>query len=60
MRHLVCGNVIRFLIIFKDSHVWLQITLRNQMLGEFEFPLNPISVGIWVPFKISRYPDSQT
>ena len=38
MWHLVWGNVLRFLGMFKDSYVWLQITLRNQMSEESEFP----------------------
>ena len=29
MCHLVLGNVLGFLEIFKDSYVWLQITLGN-------------------------------
>ena len=29
MWRLVRGNVLRFPIMFKDSHVWLQITLGN-------------------------------
>ena len=32
--------------MFKDFHVWLQITVENQMLGESGFLLNPTSVGI--------------
>ena len=36
---LVQGNVLGFPGMFKDSHVWLQITQGNQMPGEFEFPL---------------------
>ena len=39
MWRLIRGNVLEFLRMFKDSHVWLQITLRNQMLGESKFPL---------------------
>ena len=39
MWRLVRGNVLGFPEIFKDSHVWLQITLGNQMLEEFGFPL---------------------
>ena len=36
------GNILGFLGMFKDSHVWLQITPGNQMLGESGFPpLNP-------------------
>ena len=33
------GNVLEFPGMFKESHVWLQITLENQMPGEFGFPL---------------------
>jgi len=29
-RRLVGGNVLGFLEMLKDSHVWLQITLENQ------------------------------
>ena len=29
MWRLVRGNVLGFLRIFKDSHIWLQITLGN-------------------------------
>ena len=39
MWHLVQGNVLGFSGMFKDSHVWLQITLGNQMSVEFGFPL---------------------
>ena len=38
MWHLVQGNVLRFLGIFKDSYVWLQITPRNQIPRESGFP----------------------
>ena len=38
MWRLVWGNVLGFLGIFKDSHVWLQITPVNQMRGESGFP----------------------
>ena len=41
MWRLVRGNVLAFLRIFKDSHIWLQITLGNQMSGEYGFPFNP-------------------
>ena len=58
MWRLVRGNVLRFPIMFKDSHVWLQITLENQMSGESGFPLKPLSVGMWIPFKTGGYPDS--
>ena len=46
--------------MFKDSHVWLQITLRNQIPKEFGFPFKPPSVGMWILFKIGEYSDSQT
>ena len=36
---LVWGNVLGFSRMFTDSHVWLQITLGNQMPGESEFSL---------------------
>ena len=39
MWHLVWGNILGFLEMFKDSHVWLQITLGNQMPREFGFLL---------------------
>ena len=39
MWHLVQSNVLEFSGIFKDSYIWLQIILRNQMLGESGFPL---------------------
>ena len=38
MRCLVRGNILGFLGMFKDSHVWLQIMPGNQMLEEFGFP----------------------
>ena len=38
MWRLVRGNVLGFLGMFKDSHVWLQIMPGNQMPGEFGFP----------------------
>ena len=38
MRRLVRGNVLGFLGMFKDSHVWLQITLGNQIPEESGFP----------------------
>ena len=37
MWRLVRGNVLEFLGMFKDSHVWLQITPGNQMPRESEF-----------------------
>ena len=44
MWRLVRGNVLRFLGMFKDSYVWLQITLGNQMSGESGFTLEtPLS-----------------
>ena len=58
MRRLVQGNILGFLGIFKDSHVWLQITLRNQMPEVSGFPLYPLLVGMWIPFIIGMYPDS--
>ena len=39
MWRLVRGNVLEFSRMFKDSYVWLQITLGNQMSGESGFPL---------------------
>ena len=39
MWRLVRGNVLRFPGMFRDSYVWLQITLGNQMPGESEFLL---------------------
>ena len=36
--HLVQDNVLGFLRMFKDSHVWLQITPGNQMSGKSRFP----------------------
>ena len=39
MWRLVWGNVLEFSEMFKDSYVWLQITLGNQMPEEFGFPL---------------------
>ena len=42
MWRLVRGNILGFLGMFKDSHVWLQITPENQMPRESGFsPLNP-------------------
>ena len=44
MWRLVRGNALEFLGMFKNSHVWLQITLGNQMSGESRFPLQtPLS-----------------
>ena len=40
--HLVHGNILEFSKMFKDSHIWLQITLGNQILGKSRFPLLPI------------------
>ena len=56
MWHLVRGNVLGFLRMFKDSYIWLQITLGNQMSGESEFP---ISTRMWIPIKTCGYLDSQ-
>ena len=56
---LVWGNVLRFPKMFKNSHVWLQIALGNQMPGIFRFPLNPLLIGLWIFFKTSGYLDSQ-
>ena len=39
MWRLVRGNVLGFSRMFKDSHVWLQITLGNQMPGKSRFLL---------------------
>ena len=32
MWHLVWSNVLGFLRMFKDSHIWFQISPENQML----------------------------
>ena len=45
--------------MFKNSHVWLQITPENQMTRESGFPFKPHSVEMWIPFKTGGYPDSQ-
>ena len=39
MWRLTRGNVLGFSGMFKDSNVWLQIMLGNQMLRESGFPL---------------------
>ena len=39
MWRLIQGNVLGFLGMFKVSHIWLQITLGDQMPGEFGYPL---------------------
>ena len=52
MWHLVQGNVLEFPRMFKNFHVWLQITSNNQMLGESRFPFKPILVEMWIFFKI--------
>ena len=39
MWRLVRGNILGFLGMFKDSYIWLQITLGNQMPGESRFLL---------------------
>ena len=46
MWHLVQGNVLRFLGMLKDSPVWFQIILGNQMSRVSRFPLNPYFVGM--------------
>ena len=46
MWRLVRGNILEFLGMLKDSHVWLQITLGNQIPAESRFPLKPLSVGM--------------
>ena len=56
---LVWDNILGFSGMFKDSHVWLQITLENQMLENLDSLFNPLSVGIWIPFKTSEYLDFQ-
>ena len=38
MWRLVRDNILGFLGMFKDSHVWLQITSENLMPGESGFP----------------------
>ena len=60
MWRLVQGNVLGFLGMFKDSHVWLQITLENQMLGNLDSSFKSLSIEIWIPFKTGGYLDSQT
>ena len=39
MWRLVRGNILEFPGMFKDSYVWLQITLGNLMPRESGFPL---------------------
>ena len=57
-RRLVRGTVLGFLGMLKDSHVWLQITLKNQMSGVSGFPFNLLLIGMWFLFKIGGYQDS--
>ena len=38
MWRLVWSNILGFLVIFKNFHIWLQITLGNQMPGKTKFP----------------------
>ena len=59
MWRLVWDNILGFLGMFKDSHVWLQITLENQVLGNLDSLFNLLSVGMWIPFKIGEYLDFQ-
>ena len=52
-------NVLGFLEMFGDSHIWLQITPKNQMSGEFGFlPWTPLSRNM-IPFKTGGYSDFQ-
>ena len=48
MWHLVRGNILEFLGMFKDTHVWLQITLGNQ--GSF-YCTPIIFWGVRYPYK---------
>ena len=57
-RRLVRGIVLGFLGMLKDSHVWLQITSKNQMSRVSGFPFNPLLIGMWFFFKIGGYQDS--
>ena len=57
-RRLVRGTVLGFLGMLKDSHVWLQITSKNQMPWVSGFPFNPLLIGMWFLFKIGGYQDS--
>ena len=57
-RRLVRGTVLGFLGMLKDSHVWLQITSKNQISWVFGFPFNPLLIGMWFLFKIGGYQDS--
>ena len=54
----VQDNVLGFLGMFKDSHVWLQIMQENQMPGASDSPFKPLSIGMWIPFKTGKNPDS--
>ena len=60
MWHLVSGNVLGFLGMFKDSHVWLQKCQGIRCQGNLDSPFKPLSVGTWILFKTGGYPDSQT
>ena len=59
MWRLVRDNVLGFLGMFKDSHVWLQIMPGNQMLRNLDSPFKPLSIGMWITFKTGGYLDSQ-
>ena len=59
MWYLVQGNILGFSGIFKNSHIWLHITLRNLMLGNLDSPFNLLSVEMWISFKTGGYPNSQ-
>ena len=59
MWRLVRDNILGFLGMFKDSHVWLQITSENLMPGESGFPpQTPLSRNV-IPFKTCGYLNSQ-
>ena len=45
--------------MLKDSYVWSQNTQGNQMLEVSGFPLNPILLGMWIPFETGGYSHSQ-
>ena len=57
-RRLVRDTVLGFLRMLKDSHVWLQISSKNQMPRVSGFPFNPLLIGMWFLFKIGGYQDS--
>ena len=59
MWHLVWSNILGFSRIFKDSHIWLQISPENQMPRVSEFPINSLFVRMWIPSKTGGYPNFQ-